>query len=60
MIPPKTCHWNHIEGSVMKSETKQIDNLIEKEPYYLPTSHEVTVFIEAYHNQFPLILRGSI
>ncbi len=43
----------------MKSETKKIEKyLIKKEPYYLPTSYEVEVFVEAYRNQLPLLLKG--
>jgi nitric oxide reductase NorQ protein len=43
----------------MDGQVKEIEkNLIEREPYYLPTSDEVTVFEKAYENQLPVLLKG--
>jgi nitric oxide reductase NorQ protein len=43
----------------MDGRVKEIEkNLIEREPYYLPTSDEVTVFEKAYENQLPVLLKG--
>jgi len=43
----------------MKMQVKAFDNyLIEEEPYYLPSSHEVEVFSQSFHNQLPVLLKG--
>ena len=43
----------------MKSSAKAIeDYCVEREPYYLPTSNEVEVFQQAFHNQLPMLLKG--
>ena len=43
----------------MKSSAKAIEEYwVEREPYYLPTSNEVEVFQQAFHNQLPMLLKG--
>ncbi len=43
----------------MKTQTKAFENYrIETEPYYLPSSQEVEVFSQAFHNQLPVLLKG--
>src|SRR4030066_324711 len=43
----------------MKMQVKAFDNyLMEEEPYYLPSSHEVEVFSHSFHNQLPVLLKG--
>jgi len=40
----------------MKMQIKAFDNnLIEAEPYYLPSSHEVEVFSQSFYNQLPVL-----
>jgi nitric oxide reductase NorQ protein len=43
----------------MKTQAKAFENYrIEREPYYLPSSNEAEVFIQAFYNQLPVLLKG--
>src|SRR6056297_1260368 len=34
------------------------EHVIVEEPFYLPQSNEIEIALAAYHNQFPLLLKG--
>ncbi len=42
----------------MKPPSTAAERLIETEPYYEPSGHEIEVFAAAYRNQLPILLKG--
>ena len=43
----------------MKSAVKSFEEYqIEVEPFYLPLDNEVEIFLKAYENQLPVLLKG--
>jgi nitric oxide reductase NorQ protein len=43
----------------VKTQAKAFEDYrIETEPYYLPSSNEAEVFIQAFYNQLPVLLKG--
>ena len=43
----------------MKSQSREIETyFVDNEPYYLPSSNEVELFRQTYHNQLPVLLKG--
>ena len=43
-----------MDARILKAETHFIDD----EPYYAPVGHEVEIFIAAYQNRLPVLLKG--